>query len=173
MRKTSLLLPVLALLLAAAAQAMRVPTQALRVPAGAETALLTLPDGFRVEAELALTPEAKEKGLMFRTELAPDRGMLFVFGETAPRSFWMKNTYIDLDMVFLDGDLRILKIFHRVPRSFKGQPEGELARAYAPAACVLELAAGVARAHKLKPGAKLKISFPPKQTAPPPQKPGK
>jgi hypothetical protein len=160
MKKSSLLLPVLALLLGAAAPA-------LRVPAGAETALLTLPDGFKVSAELALTPEAKEKGLMFRTELPPDRGMLFVFGETAPRSFWMKNTYIDLDIVFLDGDLKILKVFHRVPRSFQGQPEGELARAYAPAACVLELAAGAARAHKLKPGAKLQISFPPKKTAPP------
>ena len=169
MKRTSFLLPALALLLGAAAPA-------LRVPAGAELALLTLPDGSKVSAELALTPEAKEKGLMFRTELAPGRGMLFVFGETAPRSFWMKNTYIDLDMVFLDGDLKVLKVFHRVPRSFPGQPEGELARAYAPAACVLELPAGEARARKLKPGAKLRISFPPKNAAlpaPPPPKAGK
>lgn len=134
---------------------------ALRVPPGAGSAELILPDGFRVKAELALTAEAQTKGLMFREELARDAGMLFVFGGTEARSFWMKNTYIDLDMVFLDGDLKVLKVFHRVPRSRPGQPESEVARASAPAACVLELPAGTARAHRVRSGAKIKISFPP------------
>lgn len=134
----------------------------LRVPSGAASALLVLPDGFKVSAELALTPETQQKGLMFRDELPAGRGMLFVFEELAPRAFWMKNTWVDLDMVFLDGDLKVLKVFHRVPRSVPGQPDSEVARASAPAALVLELPAGAARAHKVKPGARLKISFPKK-----------
>lgn len=156
MRKINLFLAALCLLAAA-------PAPALQVPAGASSAELTLPDGYKITAELALTPEAQARGLMFRRELAPSAGMLFVFGTTEPRSFWMKNTFIDLDIVFLGEKLEVLKVFHRVPRSFEGQPERELARVSAPAACVLELPAGAARAHKLKPGSRLKISFPPKK----------
>lgn len=133
---------------------------ALRVPKGAALAELNLPDGFVARVELALTPESQAKGLMFRRELPPDGGMLFVFGGLEGRSFWMKNTFIDLDMVFLDGDLKVIRVFHRVPRSSPGQAESEVARVSAPAACVLELPAGAARAHRVKPGVKLKISFP-------------
>lgn len=153
MKKISLLLVSLFLLAAGPAP--------LRVPPGASMAELTLPDGFKVRAELALTREAQTRGLMFRRELAADAGMLFVFGSTEPRAFWMKNTFIDLDIVFLDARLEVLKVFHRVPRSYDGQPESELARVASPAACVLELPAGAARAHKLKPGARLKAVFPP------------
>lgn len=155
MRKNSLVLAALLALLPCA------PARALRVPPGANLAVIALPDGFKVTAELALTPDAQARGLMFRESLAPGAGMLFVFAEAGPKSFWMKNTYVDLDMVFLDGDLKVLKVFHRVPRSAPGQPESELARASAPAACVLELPAGAARAHRVKPGARLKVFFPP------------
>jgi len=153
MLKTSL-----ALLLALAGAAA-----ALKVPPGATVAELALPDGFRVKAELALTRETQARGLMFREALAPDAGMLFVFEEPGVKTFWMKNTLIDLDMVFLDGELKVLKVFHRVPRSTApDQPESELARASAPALCVLELPAVTARAHKVKPGSRLKASFPAK-----------
>lgn len=133
---------------------------ALRVPPGASSAELALPDGFKVAVELALTPEAQAKGLMFREALPPGRGMLFVFKEPGQKSFWMKNTFIDLDMVFLDGTLKVLKVFHRVPRSGPDQPEAEVARASSPASLVLELPAGAARAHGIRPGTRLKISFP-------------
>ena len=133
---------------------------ALLVPPGVSRAELVLPDGFSVRTELALTPETQAKGLMFREELPPDSGMLFVFSGLELKSFWMKNTYIDLDMVFMDAGLKVLKVFHRVPRSRPGQPESEVARASSPAACVLELPAGAARAHRVRPGSKIKISFP-------------
>lgn len=155
MSRKLLALPLAALLCGAAAQ--------FSVPPGAELAELTLPDGFKVRAELAISREAQAKGLMFRTELAPDAGMLFVFGEPGAKSFWMKNTFIDLDMVFLDAGLKVLKVFHRVPRSFEGQPEAELARVRSPASCVLELPAGAARAHRVKPGVVIKASFPSKK----------
>jgi len=155
MKKNKPLIATLAALL------LCVPALALIVPRGASRAELALPDGFRVKAELALTPEIQARGLMFREELPRDRGMLFVFGGMATRSFWMKNTYMDLDMAFLDADLKVLKVFHRVPRSRPGQSESEVARVSAPAACVLELPGRAARAHLVKPGAKLKIFFPP------------
>lgn len=156
MKKTSLLL-------AAALAGLAGVALALKVPAGAAAAELRLPDGFRVRAELALTKEAQAQGLMFREALAPDAGMLFVFGDPGVKYFWMKNTYLDLDIVFLDAGLKVLRVFHRVPRSVPGQPEAELARVSSPAVCVLELPAGAARAHRVKPGARLGITFPPKK----------
>ena len=60
--------------------------------------------------ELASTPEQQAKGLMFRRELPEGQGMLFDFHREQPTSFWMKNTYIPLDMIFIRGDGRILRI---------------------------------------------------------------
>lgn len=60
--------------------------------------------------ELALTDEARAQGLMFRRELAPDKGMLFIFPDADHRSFWMKNTYIPLDIIFIRRNGRIANI---------------------------------------------------------------
>jgi hypothetical protein len=150
--KNELLIACAALLLARAACA-------LSVPAGAREAELLLPDGAKVTAELALTPEAQERGLMFRETLAADRGMLFVFPDGGIKYFWMKNTFVDLDMVYLDAAMKVVKVFHRVPRSAKEQPESEIARVSAPASCVLELASGVARAHRVRPGSVIRARF--------------
>lgn len=146
----------LAALLVLAAQA----AWALRVPPGAREARLLMPDGAAVTAELALTEEQHARGLMHRTQLPAGRGMLFVFHGPGMRHFWMKNTLIDLDMVFLDGDLKVLRVFHRVPRSSPGLPDSEVARVSGEAELVLELPAGYARAHGLRPGVKLRVSFP-------------
>ena len=54
--------------------------------------------------ELATTPKEQERGLMYRTELCDTCGMLFVFNEDVPKSFWMKNTRIPLDIYFYNGD---------------------------------------------------------------------
>jgi uncharacterized protein len=68
--------------------------------------------------ELATTPTQMERGLMFRTALAPDRGMLFVYPQERQVSFWMKNTYIPLDLIFIARSGAILGIAERaVPQS--------------------------------------------------------
>jgi len=72
----------------------------------------------RLTYELADTPQKRETGLMFRDTLARDHGMLFVFPDTQePCCFWMKNTYIPLDIAFIDNEFRVTDIISRQPRS--------------------------------------------------------
>ena len=84
------------------------------------TALMTVPvralDMARVtvgpatfQVEMAQTPEERERGLMFRRKLPQDRGMLFV-QSPGPAAFWMKNTYIPLDLLYFDADGQLLQI---------------------------------------------------------------
>ncbi|HEX4077835.1 MAG TPA: DUF192 domain-containing protein [Rhizomicrobium sp.] len=97
--------------------------------------------------ELAVTPGQEEQGLMYRRELAPDAGMLFDFGDTATRTFWMKNTLIPLDMLFIAGDGRIVDIHERaVPMS------EDIIASQVPARAVLELNGGTVARLGIKPG---------------------
>jgi len=71
--------------------------------------------GKTVNVELADTNQERTNGLMFREELCEDCGMLFVFEDSDFRSFWMKDTLIPLDMVFIDENLEIVNIEHAAP----------------------------------------------------------
>ena len=74
------------------------------------------PDGkprHEFQAELALTPAEQSQGLMYRSEMAPDHGMLFLFPQLNQTPFWMKNTLIPLDMVFISPDKKIVSIVER------------------------------------------------------------
>ena len=97
--------------------------------------------------EMAVTPEEQAKGLMFRRELPEGQGMLFDFHQEQPASFWMKNTYISLDMIFIRADGHILRIAENtVPLSETIVPSGGPVRA------VLEVIAGTARKLGIEPG---------------------
>lgn len=74
-----------------------------------------LPNDVSIMAELAVSPEERALGLMFREKINPDQGMLFVFEEEEIHSFWMKNTLIPLDILWLDKEKRIVHIEENVP----------------------------------------------------------
>jgi uncharacterized protein len=117
-----------------------------------------LPSGASVTAELARTDAERARGLMFRPKLLPDQGMLFVFEREEPHAFWMKNTLIPLDILWLDRDRRVVHVEKDVPPC-KSDP----CPSYGPARAalyVLELAAGAAARLGLKPGDRLDFVLP-------------
>jgi uncharacterized membrane protein (UPF0127 family) len=104
----------------------------------------------RVAVEIADNPTSRERGLMYRTSMPEDQGMIFDWIEESERAFWMHNTCIPLDMLFIARDGTILGIVEQVP-PMNDTPRG----VPCPAAHVLELNAGWAREHGLKPGMRI------------------
>jgi uncharacterized membrane protein (UPF0127 family) len=127
------------------------PTTTTSAAASAENAQrIILPDNFVVSVEVAADEELRSQGLMYRDQLAENRGMIFLFTQAGEYPFWMKNTLIPLDMIWMDAQHRIVHIAHDV-QPCKADPCPN----YPPnaqASSVLELAAGVAAKHHLADG---------------------
>ena len=105
----------------------------------------------KFEVELALNDAERSRGLMYRDKLGPYDGMLFDFYQDAPVSFWMKNTLIPLDMLFIAGDGTIRHIHsNATPLSTESIPSQFPVRA------VLEINGGSARLLGIKPGDKVR-----------------
>jgi uncharacterized membrane protein (UPF0127 family) len=116
------------------------------------------PNGFSLTAELAVTDEERQLGLMFRDEINWDQGMLFVFEEEGIRSFWMKNMRISLDFLWLNKEKRIIHIETHVPPCKKEPCPSYSPRV--PAMYVLELKAGSVEKNQLKLYDKIEFILP-------------
>lgn len=104
--------------------------------------------------ELAKTPEQRQKGLMGRSSLKAQSGMLFLYESPRHVSFWMKNTLIGLDVIFLSSNGKILKIYHNAkPESLEIMSAGENVSA------VLEINGNLAKTIKLEIGDCVKHAF--------------
>jgi len=124
-------------------------------PALAPMVPLTLPDGTSLQIETARTATEQTRGLMFRTAMPEDHGMLFEFKRPGLYRFWMKNTLIPLDMIWLDANKTIIHIEYQVPPCkmdpcpVYGPPEESL--------YVLEVNAGIARKRGIMVGSRLRF----------------
>lgn len=103
-----------------------------------------------IRVELARTERERERGLMYRNHLEPDAGMLFIFDHDGPLSFWMKNTFIPLDMIFMDHDRRIVGIVENAA------PQTETPRGVQGASrYVLEIGGGLSRQWGVQAGSRV------------------
>ncbi|MBW3004810.1 DUF192 domain-containing protein [Candidatus Woesearchaeota archaeon] len=110
----------------------------------------------KVNLELAATPSERAKGLMHRESLGENDGMLFVFEKESILGFWMKNTLISLDMIFIDSNNKIVDIMTAVPC------EKDPCKSYTPQAeskYVLEVNAGFAEKHNIQIGDEIKLNI--------------
>jgi uncharacterized protein len=107
-----------------------------------------------VKVEIARSSAEVQRGLMFRKKLPAEEGMIFVFNDVRRRTFWMKNTCLPLDMLFLTRDGTIAGILEQVPTLNEGSRSVPC-----PAAYVLEMNAGWARRHGVTPGMKTDIKL--------------
>jgi len=130
------------------------------LPAEWPLVLVTTPQKETIHAELADTTEKRARGLMFRDSLPKDRGMIFTFPEPQPWTFWMKNTRIPLDIIWMDQQKRIVYIERNVPGCSRTDDSCPQYQPTHDALYVLEVAAGMAEALQLKPGVKLQFQLP-------------
>ncbi len=100
-----------------------------------------------IEIEFAISETEQRQGLMFRRTMQENQGMLFLFEKEELRYFWMRNTYLSLDIIYLNKDLEILTIHEQVIPLYDGQIPS-----FKPAQYVLEVLGGFCKAHEVKKG---------------------
>lgn len=133
----------------AAPQSTQAATPAVHPVSGLPVVPLTVTHAGTVHsfrAEVASTPQEQARGLMFRSEMAPDEGMIFPMNPPRTASFWMRNTVIPLDMIFVGTDGRILNIITATPYDESPQRSAGTVKA------VLELNGGRAKQLGIAPG---------------------
>ena len=116
-----------------------------------------LPDKFAVDVEIAADDPTREQGLMFRDHLADDKGMIFLFAQNGVYPFWMKNTLIPLDMIWIDDAKKVVTVASNVPPCKADPCPSFPPNGPAPARYVLETAAGVAAKHQVEVGKTLQM----------------
>lgn len=112
----------------------------------------------RFQVELALSQKERQRGLMFRSHLPEGRGMLFIQPEATPAAFWMKNTYLNLDILYFDGAGRLKEIFANVPPCVNFPCPTYVSQG--PIKYILEINGGSAERLGLAPGDQLQLELP-------------
>ena len=138
-----------AVLTALLASALLAGDVAVAKPAGKLEAveIVTSRGRARFQVEIAATPAEQRRGLMFRKSLAPDKGMLFTYAKPQPAAFWMKNTLIPLDIIYIAPNGRVLSIVRNAqPHNQTPMPAGGAVLG------VLEIAGGRAAQLGILPG---------------------
>lgn len=143
-------MPKLHLSLAALALSLLLAGCGTNLPTGFEW--VQLPDGTRIAAEIRLTPDEQAKGMMFRTSLPEDKGMLFIHGAADKRAYWMFQCEIPLDIIWMDSGRRVVEISPDTPPCREAADKCPSYGGSVPSLYVLELAAGMAAKHHLKLG---------------------
>jgi uncharacterized membrane protein (UPF0127 family) len=116
-----------------------------------------LPDGFKVVAEMAVTGQDMERGMMYRTELAAGRGMLFVHGQPGRYPYWMANCRIALDIIWMDSTRKVVEISANTPPCPAGGKDCPTYGGNAMAIYALELGGGEAAKHQVIAGSTLQF----------------
>ena len=115
-----------------------------------------MPSGAVYSVEVARTPEETSQGLMYRESLPPRTGMIFLFTDSAPHNFWMKNTMIPLDIIWLDAAGKVIFVSANTPPC-KSDPCPTYGP-NTPAPIVLEIAGGMAAKEGVVAGATLRLA---------------
>jgi len=118
------------------------------------------PSGTVVQAEIADTPQKRAAGLMYRDHLKKDHGMMFFFDQAQEWTFWMKNTLIPLDLIWMDEKKRVIHIERNVPICTRTDDSCPQYRPNDGALYVLEIAAGTVDGLKIEKGTKLQFANP-------------
>ena len=147
--------PIVLILATACGGAPQAPGAPALTAAPVHGPAVVLPSGAVYTVEVARTPEEQTQGLMFRESVPAKTGMIFVFRDAAPHQFWMKNTMIPLDIVWLEGSGRVLFVSANTPPC-RADPCPTYGPSV-PAANVLEIAGGMAAKEKVTVGSRIKI----------------
>ena len=107
----------------------------------------------RVRVEVSDSPREREQGLMHRKHLDPDAGMLFVYPFDSQQSFWMKNTFIPLDLFFIGNNRRIVGIAENTKPLSLDRIQVDM-----PSRFILEVNAGFAKKHGIREGSRVRFS---------------
>jgi uncharacterized membrane protein (UPF0127 family) len=129
--------------------------------AGSDLVSIQTPSGVTIKAEVADTPLKRSMGLMYRDHLEKNHGMLFFFGQPQAWNFWMKNTKMALDLIWIDSKKRVTHIERNVPICTKSDDSCPQYRPNSDDAIyVLEIAGGTVDGYKIEKGSKLQFGQP-------------
>mgnify|MGYP000848172309 FL=1 len=157
----------MAVIIAAGIWTMRERSTGGTIPVGDDRAQrglpvisIELPSGRTIRAEVARTPREKRIGMMFRESVPENTGMLFVYSNEGDQQIWMRNTWISLDIIWIDRNGKVTSVASRVPACRDRVPDADVPVRNGRGMYVLEIGAGEADRLEIRSGAALRFTVP-------------